>query len=88
MTGRLIAIGGGCLFIVLIIYGMSFDVREWLEERLWRRDEHRAVERLRKMAAPVQDELDRFAELCGWFEAQAAEIAALPEIEPWERWVG
>ena len=46
------------------------------------KDEDRAAERLKVIAASVRDELDYFAELCAWFADQAEEIADLDEIEP------
>ena len=82
MPGEYVAALAFSVFIGALLYGLGFDARRWLEERRWRQDEDRAVERLKVIAATVRDELDYFAELCAWFADQAEEIADLDEIEP------
>lgn len=70
--GSYIAIGAVGMFAALIAYGLTRDVREWLEEQAWRRDEKRAAEQLRHQReragyrplghAELQDAAQRFAQ--------------------------
>ena len=76
--GWFIAIGFWGLLVVGVIWGLSFDVRRWLEDR-------RAIRRVTEIA-----ERERMARGVAFVEAlalQLQELRDLPEIEPKRRLV-
>lgn len=59
-------------FVLLVLWGYSYDVRRFVSERQWRRDERR-----------MQTMLDREAEPYAAMTAQLDEVRGLPEAPPW-----
>ena len=48
----------GAAFYGLLLYGLSYDVRRWFDERAWRRVERRIAERLGVAPPPASVHLD------------------------------
>lgn len=93
--GGYVAIGGAAAFIGLAVYGLSFDIRMWWEDRGWKADERRAQKILALNTQPER-QLDpdwpeyslhiAEARRLRAFADQLDAIRALPTVEPWRRW--
>ena len=87
MPGRLIAYAAAAAFIAAIIYGLSHDIRAWLNSRHGRKlleemaakENHAdALAHIQSVAAELRAELEHDAALSRQWE----QILNLPEIEP------